>query len=76
MGRRQELQEQAERYGLFFREYSPGDGVTRYRFFRHATSDSARQTYFGPDNGIHTALGLKDAEAFVDGFGWGLALDR
>jgi hypothetical protein len=44
--------------------WSPGDGVTRYRFFKNAP---AGQTYFGPDNGIFTALGMKEAEAFARG---------
>lgn len=44
--------------------YSPGDGVTRYRFFKNA---SPKQDYFGPDNGIYTALGYAEAEAFAQG---------
>lgn len=44
--------------------HSPGDGVTRYRFFRNAPP---YQDYFGPDNGIHTALGFKQAEIFAAG---------
>jgi hypothetical protein len=44
--------------------YSPGDGVTRYRFFKNAP---AKQDYFGPDNGIYTALGYAEAEAFASG---------
>lgn len=42
------------------RPHSPGDGVTRYRFFTNPKND-----YFGPENGIHTALGLKAAWLFV-----------
>jgi len=44
--------------------YSPGDGVTRYRFFKNA---SPKQDYFGPANGIYTALGYAEAEAFAQG---------
>ena len=44
--------------------YSPGDGVTRYRFFENAKPS---QDYFGPDNGIYTALGYAEAEAFASG---------
>jgi hypothetical protein len=44
--------------------YSPGDGVTRYRFFKNAPPN---QSYFGPDDGIYTALGYKEAEAFARG---------
>jgi hypothetical protein len=46
--------------------YSPGDGVTRYRFFKNA---SPKQDYFGPANGIYTALGYAEAEAFAQGLG-------
>ena len=65
--------------GLILREYSPGDGVTRYRFFaRHCNdrdepghswecSHDVHQSYFGPANGIYTALGIKDAETFLAG---------
>jgi hypothetical protein len=44
--------------------YSPGDGVTRYRFFENA---SPKQTYFGPENGMYTALGFKEAVSFARG---------
>ena len=43
---------------------SPGDGVTRYRFFKGAPKN---QSYFGPHNGIVTVLGLKAAETFARG---------
>lgn len=44
--------------------YSPGDGVTRYRFFENAPPG---QDYFGPNNGIYTALGYAEAETFASG---------
>lgn len=47
--------------GLFVDTYSPGDGVTRYRFF---LTDS---DYFS-DHGIYTALGWKEAVTFAAGF--------
>ncbi len=50
--------------GYSVETYSPGDGVTRYRFFKNAP---AKQDYFGPDNGIYTALGYKEAETFASG---------
>lgn len=55
--RRCDLSCAANRAGLYVRTYSPGDGVTRYRFFT-----SPNNSYFGPDNGIHTALGITAAE--------------
>ena len=45
--------------------YSPGDGVTRYRFF-----DREPFGYFA-GNGIYTALGIAEAEAFARGLSWG-----
>ncbi|KKM00094.1 hypothetical protein LCGC14_1807920 [marine sediment metagenome] len=62
MTRKEQLQEQAKAGGLIVREWSPGDGVTRYRFF-HDTEE--RQTYFGPKNGLFTALGIREAESFL-----------
>jgi hypothetical protein len=56
-----ELRSNAARVGLHFDTYSPGDGVTRYRFFLQPTD------YFA-GNGIYTALGKKEAETFVAGF--------
>lgn len=51
---------------LHVSEWSPGDGVTRYRFFKKAGN-----SYFGPDNGIHTVLGIKEAETFLAGYAAG-----
>jgi hypothetical protein len=68
MTRLQELELEARRAGLLVRTYSPGDGVTRYRFFRIAdVPEGERQGYFGPANGCYTALGLKEAYTFVSG---------
>jgi hypothetical protein len=50
--------------GYSVHSYSPGDGVTRYRFFRGAPT---KQTYFGPASGIFTALGFKDAYIYAQG---------
>lgn len=50
-----------EDYGLFIDTYSPGDGITRYRFFTEP------KDYFS-DNGLFTALGRKEALAFARGF--------
>lgn len=67
---RQLLKEEAADRGLLVRTWSPGDGITRYRFFdkrdlkRHKVSER-EQTYSGPDNGVCTALGLKSAFKFL-----------
>lgn len=52
--------------GFYVREYSPGDGKTRYRFFtkREGVPEG---TYFGPENGDYTALGRTEAEAYAAG---------
>jgi len=57
---RSQLGEVAEDNGLYVDTYSPGDGMTRYRFFKNPGND-----YFGPENGIYTALGLAEARVFV-----------
>ena len=67
MTRLEELQQDAARVGMFVRTYSPGDGVTRYRFFRISDTEQERQTYFGPANGAYTALGIKEAETYLAG---------
>jgi hypothetical protein len=55
----------AEQAGVKVDSYSPGDGVTRYRFF---TTEPAE--YFG-GRGIYTALGAKEAMTFIAGFAQG-----
>jgi len=64
--RLEELQDYAWEVGLSVKTWSPGDGVTRYRFF---DKPGPGQTYFGPANGIHTALGLRDAWNYLYGYG-------
>lgn len=51
---------EAEQQGLWVATYSPGDGVTRYRFF-----DKPGNDYFGPGSGVCTELGLKRAHRFL-----------
>lgn len=73
MSRKSELRDTALEAGLILREYSPGDGVTRYRFFSHDEitrlgTRPSQQTYFGPASGIYTALGIKEAETFLAGY--------
>lgn len=65
------LQEMAHKAGYLVATYSPGDGVTRYRFFdldemaRKGVS-AREQDYFGPLNGKHTALGRAKAKKWVE----------
>ncbi len=60
---RKQLEDYCEYHDLYLTTYSPGDGVTRYRFFSVPGND-----YFGPSNGDFTALGLKEAVAYARGF--------
>ena len=60
MTRLEELRESLPA-GFGVDDYSPGDGVTRYRFFDREPFD-----YFG-GRGIYTALGLKEANTFAAG---------
>jgi hypothetical protein len=61
LSRYEQLQEDAERLKLYVRKYSPGDGVTRYRFMRKKVS------YFA-DDGVFTALGIGQAETWLAGY--------
>jgi hypothetical protein len=63
--RREYLDEDATAVGLYVRTYSPGDGLTRYRFFKKS---KVKNSYFGPQNGIYTALGMKEAETWLAGY--------
>lgn len=58
-----DVERAAQAAGLNVRTYSPGDGVTRYKFFPKDDTSS----YFGPNNGIHTALGAKAAIEYAEG---------
>jgi len=60
MTRLEKLREACQKVALWVATWSPGDGITRYRFF-----DKPGNTYFGPDDGIKTELGYKDACTFA-----------
>ena len=68
MTRLHDLEDWAEMAGLVVRTHSPGDGVTRYRFFRDSapTGEGDGSDYFS-GFGCYTALGMKEALAFVAG---------
>ena len=68
--RKDELMRLAHEAGYHVESYSPGDGVTRYRFFDLAEMDrkgvSMREmSYFGPLNGVDTVLGLAAAKKWL-----------
>ena len=50
--------------GLRVTTYSPGDGVTRYRF--HYGEE--HPDYFASPHPVGTVLGAKNAMAFIDAF--------
>lgn len=61
--RREELQQACEAAGFYVARWSPGDGMTRYRFF------SKPSGYFGPHEADFTALGWKAACTYASGRG-------
>lgn len=62
---RRDVKEFAENYGLKVDDWTPGDGVCRYRFFIEG------DTYFSC-RPIYTAMGRKQALVFLQG--WSSAL--
>ena len=66
LSRLEELRADCAKVGLYFNTYSPGDNIPRYRFTCNKDA-----SYFS-ENGIYTALGLKEAVTFAAGFvqGW------
>ena len=65
------LHDRAHELGLCIGRWSPGDGVTRYRFF--ASKDHSHLDYFSGD-GMFTALGIKEATIFLRGIARGRVL--
>jgi hypothetical protein len=61
------LENEAKAAGLDVTSYSPGDGVTRYRFYPAGSGNN----YFGPGDGIATVLGLKAAKDFIAAYAAG-----
>lgn len=62
MSRLSYLRGEAHYVGLTVHTYSPGDGVTRYRFARPNVRD-----YF-ESNGLATVLGISAAEAWISAY--------
>lgn len=56
------LMDYCKRANLYVYTYSPGDGITRYKFSKDADSD-----YFGCQS-YYVVLGFKEAEIFATGF--------
>lgn len=62
---RKDIERRAAGLDLVVRTWAPGDGRTRYRFF-------VKRTHGNPDyfegSGVATALGVKDADTWLDGY--------
>jgi len=63
------MEQAAAAVGLVIGTWAPGDGVTRYRFFLKSGKSSYGDYHQG--DGVYTALGRKDAMAFIAAFGKG-----
>lgn len=63
-----EIEQAAVTAGLSVATWAPGDGVTRYRFFKSTGSPYAD---YHQGNALYTANGRKDAMAFIRAYGMG-----
>ena len=63
------MAERAKRHGLYVATWTPGDGLRRYRFFD-------RPSDYDEGHEIFTALGRKEALAFLFGVAVGRTLKR
>ena len=63
-GRKQSLLARAQWLGLHVQTWSPGDGVTRYRFTIMGRPDITIRSRY--------SLGIREAEEFLDGFEAGI----
>lgn len=57
----------AAKLGLDVATWNPGDGITRYRFQVKDTTSLLPPSYH-KDDGIYTALGIKQAEVWLEGY--------
>jgi len=75
MSRADVLRAECEAHGFTFDDYSPGDGVRRYRFAALGTAGAG--DYFA-SFGDFTALGWREAIAYASGrcHGWAHAIDE
>ena len=65
MKTKSDLIERAQSLNLSVATWSPGDGMTRYRFFQDEDAE-----YFA-DEPLYTALGLKEAFTWLSGYAAG-----
>ena len=63
--RQDTLRKGAAKLNLYVGAYSPGDGMTRYRFFE---SRGGKPISYFQQEGIYTALGIGQAETWLSGY--------
>jgi hypothetical protein len=68
------MEQAAAAVGLVIGTWAPGDGQTRYRFFLKSGKSSYGDYHQG--DGLYTALGRKDAMAFIAAYGKGRSARR
>lgn len=69
---RNRVEEAAYAVGLRVGTWHPGDGATRYRFFREDKPDvGGTYDYFGGSGALITVLGRKAALQFIEAYGMG-----
>jgi hypothetical protein len=68
------MEQAAAAVGLVIGTWAPGDGVTRYRFF--LSDGKSRYGDYHQGDGLYTALGRKDAMAFIAAYGKGRSAQR
>jgi len=70
--RKRDMLALAERVGVKVVTWSPGDGMTRYRFIDTRSEPYWDQTYFGTSHSLYTALGLREATIWLLGYAAGV----
>jgi hypothetical protein len=61
--RRELLESAAKSHGLSVHAWSPGDGLTRYRF-----GETPNTIDYFQHGGLFTALGIREAEIYLAGY--------
>lgn len=68
---RKEFYALAESVGIHVATWSPGDGVTRYRFINKRSEPEIEWDYFATLHPLYTALGLREASVWLLGYAAG-----
>jgi len=69
---RQQLFNLADTVNVHIATWSPGDGVTRYRFIDKRSEPSWCWDYDATSHPLYTALGLREASVWLLGYASGL----